>query len=354
MNSLNSELAISSKKDALYHQLLQLIAERKLKPHDLFMSESEIGGLFHVSRNTIRGTLEKLERESVVYRLHGKGTYVSPKARQTRFLLIHSTPFPSITDYELLTFISGLTGKLEQIDPSMSVTTLSLNVFFSEIENLKYFYPSLEGVVFFRYRDNYGEILAQLKKLGMPAWFYGSGMYFHLEGLTGGRFYFESDIVNEGMMHLYLKGHKNIGIIYDWWPVHEIRYQEIRTWMEKNELPFQDLWEIKKVGDDRKVTASELNQLKECSAVFCVHDFYAVPAMVNAIRLGISIPEDLAILGVNNTEFVNWLPEGITSVSIPYYEDGIEFAELIYKHLNGEKVDRFQRSKVQLIQRTST
>lgn len=62
----------------LYHQLKEiLISEmrRNLTDGDRLPSEAELCARFHVSRTVVRQTLDELEREGVVYRIKGKGTY---------------------------------------------------------------------------------------------------------------------------------------------------------------------------------------------------------------------------------------------------------------------------------------
>lgn len=66
----------------LYHQIREkireYIAEKKLQPDTLLPSEAELMQLFGASRGTIRSALIDLEKEGVIYKAQGKGTYVSP------------------------------------------------------------------------------------------------------------------------------------------------------------------------------------------------------------------------------------------------------------------------------------
>jgi GntR family transcriptional regulator len=53
------------------------------KPHERLPSESELIALFGVSRITVRQALGDLQREGLLFKIHGKGTYVSkPKTFQ--------------------------------------------------------------------------------------------------------------------------------------------------------------------------------------------------------------------------------------------------------------------------------
>ena len=71
----------------LYTQLKELLRERILDgsypPHSRMPSESELGKAFDVSRITVRQALGDLQKEGLLFKLHGKGTFVSkPKAFQ--------------------------------------------------------------------------------------------------------------------------------------------------------------------------------------------------------------------------------------------------------------------------------
>lgn len=65
----------------LYHQLKEIlrtqIEERTFKPHQQIPSEHELQKTYGLSRATVRKAIDSLVREGLVYRLHGKGTFVA-------------------------------------------------------------------------------------------------------------------------------------------------------------------------------------------------------------------------------------------------------------------------------------
>ncbi|QCP54060.1 GntR family transcriptional regulator [Trinickia violacea] len=59
------------------------ILDGRYAPHSRMPSESELCAMFDVSRITVRQALGDLQKEGLVFKLHGKGTFVSkPKAFQ--------------------------------------------------------------------------------------------------------------------------------------------------------------------------------------------------------------------------------------------------------------------------------
>jgi len=71
----------------LYQQIKEAlrsgILDGKYPPHSRMPSESELQGMFEVSRITIRQALGDLQKEGLIFKVHGKGSFVSqPKAVQ--------------------------------------------------------------------------------------------------------------------------------------------------------------------------------------------------------------------------------------------------------------------------------
>lgn len=63
--------------------LRQRIVSGALRPHEQIESEHAISTRFNASRVTVRHALKDLEHEGLIFRVHGKGSFVSqPKAKQ--------------------------------------------------------------------------------------------------------------------------------------------------------------------------------------------------------------------------------------------------------------------------------
>lgn len=64
-------------------RLRELILDGSYPPHGQLPSESELGASFKVSRITVRQALSDLQRENLIFKIPGKGAFVSkPKAFQ--------------------------------------------------------------------------------------------------------------------------------------------------------------------------------------------------------------------------------------------------------------------------------
>lgn len=67
----------TTKTSYVQEALLSEINRPETQHGDCLPSERELGERFHVSRVVIRGALAKLEQEGLIYRLQGKGAFVS-------------------------------------------------------------------------------------------------------------------------------------------------------------------------------------------------------------------------------------------------------------------------------------
>jgi GntR family transcriptional regulator len=85
------------------------ILDGRLKPHDQLPSESALIEQFDVSRITVRQALNDLQKEGLIFKLHGKGSFVSnPKADQRLASLQGFAEAMSAAGHEIYNRLAGL------------------------------------------------------------------------------------------------------------------------------------------------------------------------------------------------------------------------------------------------------
>jgi LacI family transcriptional regulator len=90
------------------------------------------------------------------------------------------------------------------------------------------------------------------------------------------------------------------------------------------------------------------------TAVLGTNDVFGVGALLACRRLGVRVPEDISITGVDNTELGETQQPGLTSVATPIVEIGTAAAEHLIARLEGRGWERCLSLPVQLVFRAST
>jgi len=145
--------------------------------------------------------------------------------------------------------------------------------------------------------------------------------------------------------YLLKKGHDRIGLITgkktD--PItHDARIQGYRLALEEKGLPFQE--ELILEGGHRFKSGYEggkqfLEMENPPSAIFVANDEMAIGAMRAALEQGISIPDEMAIVGFDNIDMAGKVYPALTTVAQPMYEMGAIGMRVLTKILNEESLD---------------
>jgi GntR family transcriptional regulator len=130
-----------------YYQLAiilrQQIENGDYQPHDAIPSERHLEDRYNLSRPTIRQSIDLLARQGYLYRVHGKGTFVSPPKLQKGILELTSfsedmrkrglKPGHKILEFDYVLPDNQTTRQLEITDPNKKVLRIKRLRFGDEI-----------------------------------------------------------------------------------------------------------------------------------------------------------------------------------------------------------------------------
>lgn len=159
--------------------------------------------------------------------------------------------------------------------------------------------------------------------------------------------------------HVIKLGHRRIGYING--PQNFYASSERLTGYKKelavNDIPFDG--NLVESGDwetrSGELAAEKLLQRSDPpTAIFAANDLMAIGVLNTARRLGLSVPENLAIVGYDDREIASLVQPALTTVSLPCYEMGLGSASMLYSIIKKEPdTEKEVRIKGQLIIRDS-
>lgn len=136
--------------------------------------------------------------------------------------------------------------------------------------------------------------------------------------------------------YLISLGHTRIGYLGE--IRDEIRYLGYRNAMIDNKLPTESRYAVNaklsyKGGYEGAKTL--LKASSDISAIFCANDITAIGAMSAIKELGLRVPQDISVIGVDNIEASRYMSPALTTISIPITEMGETAAKVLVDRIRG-------------------
>lgn len=143
------------------------------------------------------------------------------------------------------------------------------------------------------------------------------------------------------MEHLYERGHRRIGLISGKFSrqVYEARLQGYLDVMKQHHLPIDESFmaTIEPAAQDAIAVMTEMLKREEHpTAFFCTNDTIAAGAVKAAIRLGLRVPEDVAIVGFDDSLVSRMVEPELTTVRIDTSKMGQMAAVRLFEFIEQE------------------
>ncbi|UUZ90590.1 GntR family transcriptional regulator [Paenibacillus sp. P25] len=324
----------------LKQEILTWLHSGKLKPGDQMPTENEIAERYGMSRQTVRQTFSVLEQEGWLHRVQGKGTFVSNPNERTRqepqTIGIITT---YISDYIFPHIVRGAEAALRErgYRPLLSSTDNdkereqeSLKLMMSQplsgliIEptrsaegnpNLSY-YLSLDyrNIPYLMINERYAELDCPCVKLNDEAGGYKAAEHLIRLGHRRIAGFFKMDDL-QGVHRLkgFMRAHRELQVPLG--PDRVVHY----TTEEKKSAPF-----------DAALAMLKAERAEERPTAFvCYNDELAV-RLLEAVRMaGLSVPQDISIVGFDDSPLAVATEVKLTTLSHPKSELGAQAAQML-------------------------
>ena len=334
-----------------------------LRPHSPVPSLNEMTERFGVSQTSAKRAMLELQHRGLIYSRVGSGSFVSPPSKRHTILVVFDLE-RSIGKRDMFNqeFLVSALVHCNRNYPSYTVMAIDFAEFKNNISSIDACYPSLKGVIVLRYISEYCDIVKSLKKLGISCCFYGSSAYSGELKSMDCLIYNESEIISIALEALLERGCVRIGFIKIPQPGFAVvieRQQILARLLKQRRINFsyiaQDATEFRTnsiacLGHDRKTRDAMRLFLSKIDGLICFSDSEAVLFLRSALELGFKIPDELAIVGINNSTFYNQPSHGITTVELNTVADAQRCIDLLMERILSGKHFRKETS-IRLIRR---
>lgn len=193
--------------------------------------------------------------------------------------------------------------------------------------------------------------LTQIEKQDVPVVFIGKSEDFAGENIV------YTDYIAataEAVKHMIEIGHRKIGMICGSRPrienINKLEGFKKTITEEGLSLPLDYIVEAENSIEGGYLAASKLLNLKDCpEAVFVTSDMMAIGAMEKIKQTGLSIPQDIALVGFDNLKISGFVEPKLTTVAKPMYRMGLVSARLLFD-LMGDENGEYSEPQEILIQ----
>lgn len=163
--------------------------------------------------------------------------------------------------------------------------------------------------------------------------------------------------VDEAISHLKENGHRDIAFVGE--KLTQSKEKMFRTIMDKYKIPVRDEYIVEGRGRFEEAGYDAMNKLFESdnvpTAIICAYDNIAIGAMKSIYEHGMTIPEDISVIGFNDIKELPYLNVPLTSITSHNKDLCQIMVELLLEVMESGREDIVKTIKVskQLVKRES-
>lgn len=346
----------------VYNWILEDINSGVLKNGAKLPSENELCRRFDISRQTVRHAIDLLEQQKLVARIRGSGTYVGGDARagrQERYMniavistYVDSYVFPTVLrEIESVLSKEGYTTQIAFTGNRISREQEILSNLIDKdmidgliVEPARSALPNPNLHYYRELMNRHIPVLCfncSYPELGLPC--------VALNDVQVGR---------KAVEHLIQAGHRKIGGIFKCDDGQgPQRYKGFMQGMQEAGLRVQDrnvVWiDTEDMVDMESWSDYLFRRIGDCTAVVCYNDEVAYILSGICAKRGVCIPDQLSLIGIDNSELSALADVPITSLPYPMEALGRKAAENIVRMIENPCFDGNYLFDSEVIERDS-
>jgi LacI family transcriptional regulator len=120
-----------------------------------------------------------------------------------------------------------------------------------------------------------------------------------------------------------------------------VRAARYRSWLAEHGHAASELivscpgWDTLTFDEARDALTMAMTSAYPCTAIVCANDAIAYSVIVTATKLGIRIPDELSIIGIDNNVNSAIMDPPLTTVELPFWEIGRESILMLHRLMTG-------------------
>jgi len=354
----NTEILTKYKKIAEYFKA-EIIAGR-INTGEQLLTENEIAAKFKVSRHTVRQALMELEKGEYIYKEQGKGTFCSPRNKNTKKKTI-AVLTTYISNYIFPLIISGV----EEVLSAAGYNLMLLNTNNEKQKEAEYLQKIIDNDVvgliveptMSAYKNVNLNLYKELEKKGIP-YIMINAKYDELDPA-----YVIMDDVYGGYLitkYLLQLGHRKIAGIFKQDDLQGVNRQlGYKKALEEFGIKYNgELINNYVTKEDTfapyEFTSNLIHKSERPTAIICYNDQIAIHVLQATRDAGLQIPEDISVTGYDDSDIVMTTELKFTTVAHPKEDMGRRAARLLINMILGKVKKPIYVYKPELLVRSST
>ena len=336
-------------------QLMTYFRERildgRLRAGTRLPADGELAAQYQISRDTVRQALALLSHEGLIERVQGRGTFVSqPPSNDSLVTQVKPKQIGLVLNRTLRTQVNmnllvGVEQAAKSHGYSVSFTYAEGNQEQQARDIARLRANHVSGMIIYLTGDTTRDAsIQQLQADHVPFVLIDRYIpnlaidYVGLDNVGGGY---------RATEHLLILGHRRIGFIFSYeetlqtTSVYE-RWQGYCKALQKYGVPYDETLVVPDFRQLQTGLSSPHEGLVEFlqrpdrpGAIFAVNDYVALDVMQAAKAIHLRIPEDLAVVGFDDTGFAAHVNPPLTTIMQPFIDIGLRAGTLLISRIEG-------------------